>query len=82
MQAARNICAVYGDNAIGESMARKWFSVLRRIVLTLVTPHVQCTRELANVMNCDVGEMTESLDNELCSGVCLFLELSSIQYQL
>ena len=23
---ARNICAVYGDNAIGESMARKWFS--------------------------------------------------------
>ena len=25
-EGARNICAVYGDNAIGESMARKWFS--------------------------------------------------------
>ena len=25
-EAARNICAVYGDNAIGDSMARKWFS--------------------------------------------------------
>ena len=25
-EAARNICAVYGDNAIGESTARKWFS--------------------------------------------------------
>ena len=25
-EAARNICTVYGDNAIGESMARKWFS--------------------------------------------------------
>ena len=22
----KNICAVYGDNAIGESTARKWFS--------------------------------------------------------
>ena len=25
-EAVRNICAVYGDNAIGESAARKWFS--------------------------------------------------------
>ena len=25
-EAARNICAVYGDNAIGERVARKWFS--------------------------------------------------------
>ena len=25
-EAVRNICAVYGDNAIGESTARKWFS--------------------------------------------------------
>ena len=23
---ARNICTMYGDNAIGESTARKWFS--------------------------------------------------------
>ena len=40
-QAARNICAMYGDNAIRESMSRKWFLVLRRIVLTLMTLHVQ-----------------------------------------
>ena len=26
MEAARNICMVYGDNAIGESKAREWFS--------------------------------------------------------
>ena len=25
-EAARNICAMYGDKAIGESMATKWFS--------------------------------------------------------
>ena len=25
-EAASNICAVYGDNAIGERTARKWFS--------------------------------------------------------
>ena len=25
-EAIRNICSVYGDNAIGESTARKWFS--------------------------------------------------------
>ena len=40
-EAARNICAVYGDNAIGESTARNGFLVLRRIVLILVTLHVQ-----------------------------------------
>ena len=26
VEAARNICALYMDNAIGESTARKWFS--------------------------------------------------------
>ena len=25
-EVTRNICVVYGDNAIGESTARKWFS--------------------------------------------------------
>ena len=25
-EAARNVCALYKDNTIGESMARKWFS--------------------------------------------------------
>ena len=25
-ESAKNICAVYGDNGIEESMARKWFS--------------------------------------------------------
>ena len=28
-EAARNICSVYGDNAIGLSTARKWFSRFR-----------------------------------------------------
>ena len=41
-EAARNICAMYGDNAIGERTTKKnGFLVLRRIVLTLVTLHVQ-----------------------------------------
>ena len=26
-KAAKNICAVYGDNANGETTARKWFSL-------------------------------------------------------
>ena len=26
MEAVTNICAIYWDNAIGEGMARKWFS--------------------------------------------------------
>ena len=29
-EAARNICAVYGDNAIGERTARKWFSRFKK----------------------------------------------------
>ena len=41
VEAARNICVVYGDNAIGESTAKNCFLVLRRIVLTLVTLHFQ-----------------------------------------
>ena len=28
-EAARNICSVYGDNAIGESTARNWFSLFK-----------------------------------------------------
>ena len=28
-EAARNIYAMYGDNAIGESVARKWFSCFK-----------------------------------------------------
>ena len=28
-ETARNICAVYGDNTIGESTARKWFSSIK-----------------------------------------------------
>ena len=41
-EAARNICTVYSNNAIGESMAKEnGFPVLRRIVLTLVTLNVQ-----------------------------------------
>ena len=40
-EAARNICAVYGDNVIGESTARKWFSRFKLDLFTLVTLHVQ-----------------------------------------
>ena len=42
-EASRNNCAVYGDNVVGESTATKWFFVLWRIVLTLVTLHIQKT---------------------------------------
>ena len=28
-EAARNICAVYGDNVIGERAAKKWFSLFK-----------------------------------------------------
>ena len=40
-EADRNICAVYWDNAIEESVARKWFSIFKEDLLTLVTLHVQ-----------------------------------------
>ena len=40
-EAARNIYVVYGGNAIGESTQENGFLVLRRIVLTLVTLHVE-----------------------------------------
>ena len=40
-EAARNMYAVYGDNAIGESTTRKWFSRIKEVVLTLVTFHIQ-----------------------------------------
>ena len=73
-EAARNICAVYGENAIGESTARKWFSRFKenrfnisdtprsgrssgfdedRLNILIHNDPRQCTRELANVMNCD-----------------------------
>ena len=67
-EAARNICAVYGDNTIGESTARKWFSRLDisdiprsgrpsgfeedRLNTLIHNDPSRCSRELANVMNC------------------------------
>ena len=74
MEEARNVCAVQGDNAIGESTARKWFSRFKenrfdindtpfsvrpsgfdedRLNTLKHNDPRQCTRELANVMNCD-----------------------------
>ena len=39
-EAARNICAVYGDNAIVESTARKWFSRFKEECFDISdTPH-------------------------------------------
>ena len=73
-EAARNIFAVYGDNAIGDSTARKWFPRFKedrfdisdtprsgrpsgfdedRLNTLIHNDPRQCTRELANVMNCD-----------------------------
>ena len=40
-EAARNICAVYGDNAIRESTAKKWFSRFKEDLLTLLILHIQ-----------------------------------------
>ena len=40
-EAARNICAVFGDNAIAESTARKLFSCFKEERFSLVTLHVQ-----------------------------------------
>ena len=40
-EAARNICAMSGDNFIGESTARKWFYRFKEDRLTIVTLHVQ-----------------------------------------
>ena len=40
-EAARNICAIYGDYSIGEGTASKWFSRFKEDGLTLVTLHVQ-----------------------------------------
>ena len=40
-EAARNICAVYGDNAIAESTARKWFSRLKEDTFDIMTLHIQ-----------------------------------------
>ena len=73
-ETARNICAVYWDNSIIESMARKGFSHFKedrfgfsdtlrprrpsgfdkdRLNTLIHSDPRQCTRELANVMNCD-----------------------------
>ena len=73
-EAARNIFAVCGDNAIGESTARNWFSRFKehcfdvsdtqrsrrpsrfdedRLNTLIHNDPCPCTRELANVMNCD-----------------------------
>ena len=81
-EATRNICAMYGDNAIRESMERKWFSRFKEDHFDISdTPcsgrpsgfnedslHTlihndprQCTRELANVMNCDHSTIVQHL---------------------
>ena len=81
-EAARNICAVYGENAIGESTARKWFSRFKEdrfdisdtprserlsgfyedcLNILIHNDPRQCTRELANVMNCDHSTIVRHL---------------------
>ena len=79
-QAARNI--MYGDNTIGESTTRKWFSRFKedcfgisdathsgrpvgfdeyRLNTLTHNDPCQCTRELANVMNCDHSTIVRHL---------------------
>ena len=41
VEAARNICALYGDNAIGESLARKWFSHFKEDRFDIRTVSIQ-----------------------------------------
>ena len=78
----RNIFAVYEDNSIGESTARKWFSRLKEDRFNISdTPHsgrpsgfdgdllntlihngpCKCTRELANLLNCDHSTIVRHL---------------------
>ena len=66
VEATRKNCTMYGDNAIGESMATKWFDFDisdtpcsgrplefdKNCLKTLIhNDPRQCTRELPNVMN-------------------------------
>ena len=81
-EASRNICAVLGDNAIGESISRKRFYSFKEdrfdisdtsrsgrssgfykdLLNTLIhNDPRQCTRELANVMNCDRSTIVRHL---------------------
>ena len=85
-EAARYICAMYGDNGIGESTARKWFFDIsdtprsgrpsafdEDLLNTLIHNDPRhCTRELANVMNCDHSTIVRhlhSMDKVQKSGV-------------
>ena len=82
VESARNIWAVYGNNTIRESMARKWFSCFKEDRFGISdTSHsgrpsgfdedhlntlihndpYQCTRELANVVNCDHSTIVRRL---------------------
>ena len=54
-EAARNICAVYGDNAIGESTARKLFSRFKEDRFDISdTPHsgrpLRCDEDCLNTL--------------------------------
>ena len=99
-EAARNICAVYGDNAIWESTAGKWLSRFQedhyeisntprpgrpsgfdehRLNTLIHNGPRQCTRELANVMNCVHSTSVRhlhSMDKVQKSGICVSYALS------
>ena len=84
-KAARNISAVYEDNAIGENTAKKrcsrfkedrfdisdtprsgrfsWFDE-DRLNTSIHNDPRQCTRELANVMNCDHSTIVRHLHSK------------------
>ena len=81
-EAARNICAMYSDNAFGGSTERIWYSHFKEDHFDISdSPYpgrpsgfdedclnslihndpCQCTRELANVMNCDHSAIVRHL---------------------
>ena len=68
-EAARNICAVYGDDAIGESTARKWFSRFKEDRFDIRhTPHSRRLLEfdedrLNTLIHYDPRQCTQELAN-------------------
>ena len=65
MEAARNICAEYGDNAIGETKARKQFSRFKED--RFETSGTPCPLVVKNVL-CDPDLISSPDRSWLCKG--------------
>ena len=79
-EAARNICAVYGDNAIGEIMTRKWFFRFKEDRLDISdTPRsgrpLGCDEDCLNTLiHNDPHHCTEELANVMNSDHCTIVQ--------